>query len=194
MTKRCVDVSKERTVHTYSEMWHCSRVLLMKAKTDKEGSTWQIMAALMFVAFTVEAFLNHLGSRHFECWGEIEKSLSPPKKLSLLCESLEIPLDHGSRPVQTVQKLFRFRNDVAHGKDVTIKHEKQIYATENEVDILTKEFLVPEWQEYCTIKCADRAREDAEALIRELHRKAELADPIFTFGIGFSTISVSPNK
>ncbi len=191
--KKHVVVEKERTVNTYAEMWHCSRVLLLKAKADREGSTWTLMASLTFCAFAIEAFLNHLGDKKLACWKEIERSLSPPRKLALLCEHIDHRLDYGVRPAQTIRNLFSFRDQIAHGKDIKLKSASQVRATDDEIEALAKEFVEPEWQAFCTIENAERAREDAEALIRSLHEKAELEDPVFSHGMSFGSVTVVPD-
>ena len=76
MAKRKAEVSKERQVNTYEETWHASRVMLYKAEKDAEGSYYQLMASLIFTAFTLEAFLNHIGKQIFGCWDDLEQ-ISP---------------------------------------------------------------------------------------------------------------------
>ena len=61
-------VSKKRTVHTYAELWHGSRVLLERAQAEPKGSKWLWMGSLFLTAFSFEAYLNHIGPKVFECW------------------------------------------------------------------------------------------------------------------------------
>jgi hypothetical protein len=121
MAKHKAKVSKKGQVNTYVEMWQASSVMLDKAKKDPEGSYYQLMASLIFTAFTLEAYLNHIGQRIFKCWND----------LNVIAEKLEVEKDDGKRPFQTVSKLFKFRNDIAPGKSVPVKHEKQSVVQEN---------------------------------------------------------------
>jgi len=130
MAKHKAKVSKKGQVNTYVEMWQASSVMLDKAKKNPEGSYYQLMASLIFTAFTLEAYLNHIGQRIFKCWNDLEQ-LSPSRKLNVIAEKLEVEKDDGKRPFQTVSKLFKFRNDIAPGKSVPVKHEKQSVVQEN---------------------------------------------------------------
>jgi len=106
MEKQKVKVSKERQVNTYAEMWNASHVMLDKAEKDVEGSYYQLMASLIFTAFTLEACLNHIGKQIFGCWDDLEQ-LSPQKKMNIIAEKLRVAKDDGKRPFQTVKKLFK---------------------------------------------------------------------------------------
>jgi len=78
------------------------------------------MGSLIFTAFSFEAYLNHIGPKIFSCWEALE-ILSPEGKLDIVCEKLQINIPKGNRPRQTVRELFKFRNNLAHGKTVTIE-------------------------------------------------------------------------
>lgn len=188
--RKKVAVSKERQVNTYAEMWHCSRVMLYNGQEHKKGSYWQFMASLVFTAFTLEAYLNHIGQKLFKCWSDVE-SLSPHKKLKLICEKLEIEPDYSKRPYQTIKKLFQFRNDVAHGKSVKLKSDKQIQYFDKDLDAVMKEPVSTSWEKYSEENNALRAREDIEAVIRELHDLAGIEDdPVFLHGMAFGSANL----
>jgi len=183
-------VSKERQVNTYAEMWHGSRVLLYKGQEDKKGSHWEFMASITFTAFTLEAYLNHLGAKLYECWEDIE-SLSPLKKLRLLCERLGLEPNYARRPYQTVKQLFTFRNEIAHGKTVKLASEDQIRFVDDKLKVYLQKPLETKWQKYSTERNAIRAREDVEEIIRELHKKAGIEDdPVFFPGMAFGSLSL----
>ena len=192
MAEHKAKVSKERHVNTYAEMWHASYVMLEKAKKDPEGSYYQLMASLIFTAFTLEAFLNHIGQSIFKCWNDLEK-LSPSRKLNLIAERLEIEKDDGKRPFQTVSKLFKFRNDIAHGKTVYLKSANQITVVDHKFNQHVQEFLQTPWQNYCNLKNADRAREDVEEICRIIHKTSGIADDIlFSFGLQVGSAILLP--
>ncbi len=71
-SKRKVIVTKERNVTTYAEMWHTSYCLLVKGQEELRMSVHQFRASLVFSAFTLEAYLNHIGAKIFSCWEELE--------------------------------------------------------------------------------------------------------------------------
>ena len=183
-------VSKKRDVHTYAELWHGSRVLLERAQAEPKGSKWLWMGSLLLTAFSFEAYLNHIGPKVFECWDALEV-LSPQGKLDIICESLGIIFLKDMRPHQTVHELIKFRNNLAHGKTVTVEEN-----THHDVDQYLDEFLglrpLAIWEGYCTEKNAIRAREDTEIVLRLIHDKVKPEnDPLFSFGISLHSASLS---
>ncbi len=141
-------VSKKKAVHTYAELWHGSRVLLERAQAEPKGSKWLWMGSLIFTAFSFETYLNHIGPKVFASWKvALEKALSPEGKLDVICEKLGVDLPNPPR--QTVCKLIKFRNNVAHGKTVYIEKESV-----PDVDQYLEEFLCKRplaiWEKYCT--------------------------------------------
>lgn len=193
MGKHKEKVFKERHVNTYSEMWIASYAMLKKAKEAPEGSYYQLMASLIFTAFTLEAFLNHIGQNIFKCWEDLDK-LSPSGKLNLIAEKLEIEKDDGKRPFQTVIELFKFRNDVAHGKTVHLQFEGQIAIADDKFDQYMFESLQTPWQQYCNLKNAERAREDVEKICRIIHEASDITDDtLFSLGMqtGLATLRTS---
>ncbi|MCJ7653693.1 MAG: hypothetical protein MUO97_00050 [Dehalococcoidia bacterium] len=191
-------ISKERQVNTYAEMWHASDVMLGKAKENPEGSFYQLMASLIFTAFTLEAYLNHIGQSIFKCWDDLEQ-LSPKRKLNLIAEKLKIERDDSKRPFQTVSKLFKFRNDIAHGKTVRLKSENQINVVDLDytLNVRLGQHLETPWQKYCSLRNAERAREDVKIIIQKLHKAAGVTDHIlFSFGqeVGMATLSLEESS
>ena len=68
---------------------------LSKAEASRTFGTPEHLAALVFVAFTYESALNHLGQLAFPTWDEHFDRLSPEAKLALLT-------DKGRGRVQTL--------------------------------------------------------------------------------------------
>jgi hypothetical protein len=61
----------ERQVHTYAEIRHAAQCLLQMGRSQPEGNYFQFMSSLVFSAFTLEAYLNHIGNKLFDCWEKI---------------------------------------------------------------------------------------------------------------------------
>ncbi|MFC1866451.1 hypothetical protein ACFLYB_07070 [Chloroflexota bacterium] len=85
MAKRDVKVVKNRQVNTYYEMWKVSYWTMYQAEQENKGSFFQIMASLIFTAFALEAYLNHVGKNVFDCWDDLER-LSPFAKMNVIAE------------------------------------------------------------------------------------------------------------
>jgi hypothetical protein len=178
-----IKVEKNRKVNTYSELWRVSYWTLNQAEHEMEGSYFQLMASLLFTAFTLEAYLNHIGQNIFKCWNDLEK-LSPDAKMKLISEKLGLKNDYGSCQFQMIKKLFSFRNDLAHGKTKILKTSEEITVPDLEENNYMHKELELAWEKYCTLDNAKKAREAVESIIRTIHGVAAAKDDtIFFLGL-----------
>jgi hypothetical protein len=187
-----VVVTKQRTVHTYSELWHASDCLLDAGVENPEGSSWQFLSSLMLTAFTFEAYLNHVGAVTFKCWADIDQ-LPPRSKLQLLCEALGVEFSegYGARPLQTISNLLNFRNTLAHGRSIELQSKPLLRTTEN-YHVAYREELLTDWEGLIRDKdFAVRAREDVRAVLERIHdaRQGD-KEHLFTFGLGLHGASI----
>lgn len=185
-------ITKERTIHTYAELWHAADCVHKAGQENPKGSSWQFLSSLILTAFSFEAYLNHVGAKTFASWAELDR-LPPLAKLELLAETLELKFEagFGDRPLQTLSKLFAFRNAIAHGRTAELiykpvtrdvnKYESEYYAP-----------LLADWErliqteEFCL-----RARQDVEAVMRLLHSgRKGASDYLFTTGPGHGSATL----
>src|SRR5215210_55312 len=82
------------------------------ANEDIEGIAFDILAELVFLAFTIEAKVNFLGSKLIEGWKERERFW---KKLQLVLGHLDLKVDFDTRPYSTINRLKELRDSLAHG-------------------------------------------------------------------------------
>ncbi len=112
-----VRTQAERFIH--NELSNCaftfSQVTNTKFETKKTlGVAHDMMAALVFTAFSIEAKVNFVGWMTLEDgWPE---RASTKEKIDLLLKVLSINLSWGERPLQTINQLKKFRDTIAHGK------------------------------------------------------------------------------
>src|SRR5262249_49813715 len=124
-------------------------------------------------------------------WAGLER-LTPLAKLDLLCETLKVKLPgKDKRPRQTLRRLFKFRNTLAHGRTETIDAPPQ----RMEVDKVDEHFgqrLLTEWEQLIRDhQFAERAREDVEAVVQAIHAaRPEPKDYPFTHGIGIDSATL----
>ncbi len=128
------------------------------------------MQLLVFMAFTIEAYANFLGSEILNYWNHLERDLSINAKLFILCDKLGLDPDFGKRPWQSIKSLLTLRNQFGHGKVKFLQHE---YMTS---DIHDDELDFPEvpWEKECTLSNVQLYLKDAEDVLTELHSKADL--------------------
>ena len=158
-----VVTNTERDVRTYAEMWHTSGWLLKVGQENPMGSNHQFRASLVFTAFTLEAYLNHIGSKLFKSWDDLER-LGPKEKLSIIAEHIGLGIDYSRRPWQVMKELFGFRNDIAHGKSITLTTSEAV-PLKKHTDTIYPQFIRTKWEKYCNQKNAERARDDVEKIV-----------------------------
>lgn len=183
MTKKHIIVTKEREIKVCADLWHTSYCLYQKGVENPIGSNHQFKASLIFSAFALEAYLNHIGCKLFKDWEEFER-LSPRGKFVLITDKLGIKINNGHRPWQTLGKLIGFRNYNAHGKHETPIIKIIKYKITDDVDKQLGDLLLSEWDKYCNEKTALRAREDIKSIVMALHDAGKFKnDYPFTHGI-----------
>ena len=178
-------IEAERTVFTFAYLSAAGDHALGDGKDRPEGSFFEWMAAAVFSAFSLEAYLNHLGPQRFQCWDGLER-LSVEAKLSLILESLGKGADFSCRPFQTVKTLLQLRNQLAHGKTERVEEKtiQALFPGERPLYPATK------WESLCTQENAERFREDSKAVITQIDEWTGRANPfLFSLGEGSSTTS-----
>ncbi|OPZ85993.1 MAG: Modification methylase BamHI [bacterium ADurb.Bin429] len=165
--------SMKRTVIAYSELWHTSYVLLQKGIEDEQGSHHLFTASIIFTAFTLEAYFNHVGSKIFpaKCWSSLERS-RPQQKLDVISEHLNIPVDYGIRPWQVMRTLYPVRNDIAHAKTTVVSGSSVM--PYDEYGRSLPELLLDKWQQYCTQSQALIVRDDVEKIVFAIYEAIQL--------------------
>jgi hypothetical protein len=171
--KRKVRVEKERHVVTYAELWYTCLNLLKKGQEDEAGSYYQFMGSLVFAAFSLEAYLNHIGPKLFECWADHER-LRPKEKLAVVAGKIGLKIEYGKRPWSVVKALFGFRNDIAHGKSIKVAEVKAVPIDKHDEHM--RDLAKTNWERFCTRRNAERAREDVEKMVKALHDRAGIKD------------------
>ena len=178
-----IHIQKERKVISYVSFWRTSEVLLEKAQAEARGSYYLFMSSLVFSAFALEAFLNHVGAHTFQTWNDLE-SLTPRAKIDVVCEKLGLAPEWGSLPWQIVPEIIGFRNKIAHGKNALLTFEQTV--STDEYETLLHKFLTADWQHYATENNAVRVRAQLERLFQIIHKQAAIDGDIL-FQDGFQS-------
>jgi len=124
---------------------------------------------MLYCAFTMEAFLNHIGSLLLKTWDKSEIWYKPKQKLKCISENLEITFDLSKRPFQTFNDLFVYRNWLVHGKTEEV-HEPTIIETSIGPDF----DFESEWEKWTNYKTAKRFNEDTCKMMNELYHVKRL--------------------
>jgi hypothetical protein len=146
-------------IKTYVYLFNAARLSIKDADVEKkeEIAFYNCMTSIVFLAFCIEAYLNHMGEEKIQHWEDDFESLRPIAKLRLIM-SEHGEVDFSRRPFQSFSDIFSFRNQLAHGKTVFAfeKHPKEPLA---------------KWEKLCNVKDAKRLFDDTEKIIRFIHAK-----------------------
>jgi len=98
------------------------QTLLHMIEQLKEGndSATRVVPVVVFMAFSIEAYLNSLGSRRISYWDELER-LPWRSKINILHESAGNKPSWGESHLQFAASIFSLRDKLAHGKPERIE-------------------------------------------------------------------------
>jgi hypothetical protein len=173
------------TTKTYMYCRVAAQRALKQAAQQEMGSFYFRMMAGTFAAFTVEAYLNHLGKQKVSDWKAIEGKLGPREKLLILKQLLRLSIDQSCRPFQTLDSMLKLRNALAHGKTATVSSENLTKGLNEE----STHWPEPHWKTLCSLESVTRMVEDAEAMVRELSTQiGSKRDPFASLGHGWTGV------
>lgn len=159
-------VSGRQTTITFVYTHTGARHMLELAEATQDGQLYTTTSALVYCAFTLEAYLNHLGKLRHADWDEIERNYGKRRKYETFAQAAGLQIDYTRRPYCTLVELFAFRDRMAHGKTVTGNVSVLVDAS---VPRLPQIMSDSDWQAFATIENTRQAIEDVEVLVRELH-------------------------
>jgi hypothetical protein len=161
-TRQKKSIHARKYVVTCAYLRSISRECLEHAEESPDGRSLYLSASMVFSAFTVEAFLNHVGLERVPSWDLVERKLSPLEKMELLSRLAGITVESGKRPFQTLSKMFKFRDSLAHGKtEVVVQQSIQSLKPGQKPDLPKTE-----WEKEISLPTAKRYFDDATAIVR----------------------------
>lgn len=75
----------------------------------------ELTPIVVFLAFSIESYLNSIGARKIIVWDELER-LPWKQKVSILHKAANRTPDWGREPLQFASEVFKLRDKLAHGK------------------------------------------------------------------------------
>jgi len=150
---------------TYVVLFNTACYLMDMGEKNEKGRLLNLQAATVFLAFTFEAYLNHVGEEELAFWSEIDH-ISYTDKLKVLSKHLGFPVDRSRRPFQTIGELFTLRNTLAHGRTRKLKES---ITTNDEPPINAAWHLLP--YERLTPEAVRRYYEDVKNAIASINEK-----------------------
>jgi len=186
--KRRYRIQASGTTKSYVYCFEAARRALKHAEQVELGSFYFCMMAAVFAAFTVEAFLNHVGQKKVRDWEALEKKLGPWEKLLLLRQLRSWSVDEKTRPYRTLRlEMLRVRNALAHGKTVTVVQDRIVSRHPPDLEPWPE----PQWKLLCALPTVKRMVEDAEGIVRDLNKQSGSSrDPFASPGHGSGGIGL----
>jgi hypothetical protein len=171
-----IQVEGKRTVPTYTTLRAVSWYANELAKPNVPGRLNHIITSMLFDAFTLEAYLNHLGSKQLSFWPPLKEKLGPKEKLDVLCEVLEFHPDFGQSPWQSWGFIFKLRNLLVHAQTESVPFRGELHGEELHI----KDWPKAKWEEYISVKKCQNFLDDTKSMIIELATKAGISpDDVF---------------
>lgn len=175
-------VSGRQTTITFVYTHTGAKHMLELAEATRDGQLYTATSALVYCAFTLEAYLNHLGKLRHAGWNDVERSYGKRRKYEMFAQAAGLQIDYARRPYSTLVELFAFRDRMAHGKTETENVSVLIDANAPRLPQIVSN---SDWQAFATIENARQAISDVERLVRELHAASgQRGDPFERAGGG----------
>jgi hypothetical protein len=117
---------------------------LYQGLDDKSSRPDLLTPIVVFLAFSIESYVNSLGAQHLGIWDELER-LPWKKKISILYKvNNQIP-DWGSEPLQFASEVFKIRDKLAHGKPEVVYGPTAISEQEAMTTLRDPTKFIPSW-------------------------------------------------
>lgn len=148
-------------------------MLMISQLEKRRHDPAELLPVIVFMAFTVEAYLNSLGDRHIDFWDQIER-IPWRNKVEIIHLHVNKKANWGAKPLQFATELFSLRDRLAHGKPEMVRGPVCNSPMEAE-DKLSSEMLVPPWFKKISGPWLGSARGNFQELMRHLAELYSLA-------------------
>ena len=155
-----------RKIYSYKHTLTIAEQMMKQAQNNEDVEWHNSISTIMFCAFSLEGFLNHIGDELINEWNELYENLKPKAKLVLLTDKYNIKVDFGKTPFQSFKIIFEIRNQLAHPK--TKKHINSKYKLKINENVA---WDANRWEIYANLIDAEKIFNDTKQIIDELSKK-----------------------
>jgi hypothetical protein len=171
MAKTTRRIERNGRFSPYAYLYETAWNAFESAQTSESGKNHHLLSATIFTAFTLEAYLNHIGDLQIPTWSMVESKLGPNDKLDFIARTIGFDVDRGHRPFSAFRILFRIRDFFAHGKT---QYYDDVIEDHRPRDADTPDFD-PEQINNLSEQSVRRSLDDMKHMIEFIHKHA--ADP-----------------
>jgi len=161
--------SQTHTMLPFLYLKECAQFHLRESENNEQNAFHTSMSCIIFSAFTLDAFLNYIGSCVFDFWEELERHLTSVNKLNVICSQLSISEDFSQRPFQSFEKAINLKHSLNQG---TIESYSRTASTPHAASAPTGE----EWKDWCNPEVARRIYDDTLRIMDLLSREVQGVD------------------
>ncbi len=162
---------KKRRIYSCNIHFDAAKYYLELSKDENQSEEINSTSSLVFAAFGIEAFLNHVGEQLFASWKDyLKKSLSPEAKLQLIAEKISLKVDFGAPPFQAIKTLFQFRNAMAHSVTEDLSDDN----AKHYLELGNQSWPAAEWEKLRTSKIAEKVLNDVIESIAKIEKKSRI--------------------
>ena len=142
-------------------------LMSLYAELEKNNSDRPTLTPIVvFMAFSIESYLNSLGSRALDIWDDLER-LPWKKKIEILHKTVGKKADWGAASLQFATEVFKLRDKLAHGKPERI-------LSEPDQGNVHYSALTPDWYKHITKEWVIEAKDRFTKLMVYLGKLFEL--------------------
>jgi hypothetical protein len=160
-----ISVKAETISYSYVTLHNAAFYELREAKETEEGRFFHCLSVMLYSAFSIEAYLNHLGKAEISDWEKIERGYSPRQKLKMLVERKKFLPDFTKSPFDTFDNMFNLRKKIVHGKTERVQVEEIREGKLGE----TPDLPTTDWEKSTTLEIAALFYENSTSMIVLLH-------------------------
>lgn len=84
-----------RKVYTYKHTLTIAEQMITQAQNNENIEWHNAISTIVFCAFSLEGFLNHIGNELIKDWNSLFENLNPKAKLLLLTDKFNLNIDFG---------------------------------------------------------------------------------------------------
>lgn len=177
MAKIRVRRQNDRHVYPHNDLrqaahHHKGTVERRLAAQDYSGVNYDMLAQLVFLAFSVEAQVNFFGQTlAIPGWKERDRFEDKFKKV---LKHLKLQVDWNKRPFSTARQLKQLRDDLAHGKPAVTRVDEIVVVDQEDTDDHLFADLKSGWETYCNATFCANAWDDVDAIWEQMRAKSGL--------------------
>ncbi|NWB52254.1 MULTISPECIES: hypothetical protein [unclassified Pseudomonas] len=160
-----------KELNTFAFLNASAKRYLRIAEKEDPGFAFDLISVMVMSAFSVEAYLNHLGEKIIPDWFPSKESKSVWAKYRILRDAVGFPVLSLEQAHPGVAAVLKFRNNMAHGR--TERHELTLA-----IDSESQDNPVG-WQTHLDLSIVRARFEACQELIKELHSAAGFGEHPF---------------